>query len=146
MSVRQTIVSLVKAAMLKISKANGYKSDFGTVYEWKITPFDPLEQAIDVQDPRDEVRGQAGDFMHRHTLAVHIVIKAAPGEETIANLRLGIEDVYAAIKTSRNLLEEYEVEPTSDEIFKDQDGRVIGIAVVRLSIIYHTHAWTQTPA
>jgi hypothetical protein len=154
MSVRQQIIDAMKTRFAGITKANGYNSDLGnSVLDWdtETSGSDPSDWKLPFCNIKDgnsecfiEVMG-----LFSHELAIDIEVFCTKGKSTAAEIRLILEDIFAAIGVDDTwgglaqytMFEDNDGTRRSINLVVEQYNKTIARATIKTKVLYRTNYW-----
>lgn len=155
---RQDIMSAIATRMAGILTTSEYHTNLGqnviTGRPRLIGPDGAIGSAIVepselpcvlIRDPLDEITNTTLGGKQEHRLSVEIEVRCEGGSDTDTDLRQMVADVYRAIGTdTRWSTLAMNTSPVSDETHILQGDKIIGAALVRINIQFHTSAWSES--
>lgn len=154
-SIRKQLVSAVKARFEGITITDGYETDLGPgkVYIFRDAEPDEAESVfIDIKDVKETRNENPQPRIWEVTLDFEILLYFLGDETTEAigeKLRALIADIQTALGVETGGIEgrrwqglAMDTQYTNDEMALVQQGRVIGIGIVRFSIVFRQGAFS----
>jgi hypothetical protein len=131
--------------MQNISTSTGYNTDFDSIYEWKVTPNDDDETAMNIKDGPDDIESDPERVLHTHLIHYELEVTLSDGASTVDNARNAIQDIYKALQTSTGLCgKQYKLWPEGDDIAVDQAAKKVAVATIKFAVQCTTAAWQST--
>jgi len=145
---RQQIIDYVKTALSAIEAGATYYRTITTVDEHRAIPLEETElPAVIVRDLADDIlapEGMASTY-NRNYHSLTLTLELVTNDETMAEVRQHLADIYKAIGTDHTL-GGYAItcDPVGDKIQVDQQEMKIQGAIITIKVLYQTRVWQET--